>query len=264
MKEIPNDLSDNARYYIEVWMRALNCFLGWDQNRVLQWAEQYYDEFRTNEDWFCHDGDAIHYLVPLLIPPELQCKLSAEELEDLKTRLSISIHVGGADLPPRIVALNETFPMTPEALEEIDRFRKKAEAKGWYFSGNMDTYNWSAAKTRIEHILRDYKSRDQVPRLARDLDSSDPSIREAAAEALARMGKLAKPATTELVKLVYCHLHEKAALLAMESLKNIGIRSLEVLKVLEHAATNSDADVQRKARYVHYALTLDRRSWDQA
>ena len=261
MKGIPEDLSENTQHYIKVWARALGAFLAWQEERVLQWAQQFYEALRTDENWFCRE-DEIRYILPLLIPEVLTEELSPEELDDLKRRLAISIHVGAVRFPPRITELNETLPTTPEAAREIGEFIRKSKAEGSWFSGSLDQYDWAAAKARIQAILEDYRARDRLPSLARDLFAPDAVIRECAAETLARMGRLAAPAKAGLIEVIRGFPHEKAALFAIDALLNLDDPSPEILDALSRAATSAEPSIRRKARYAHFALTFENRSWD--
>jgi hypothetical protein len=94
-----------------------------------------------------------------------------------------------------------------------------------------------------------------VPTITRGLESSDPYIRDAAAHALARMGKDAAPARKELVKVVLHHVGESAARYAVLALGEIGDGSAEVLDALKYAAQAVDSDGRGEARKVYENLT---------
>ena len=101
-----------------------------------------------------------------------------------------------------------------------------------------------------------------MPSLASDLSSSDPTTREAAVQNLVCMGKVAAPARKSLVDVVKKCLPEKTTFFALEALQNIGDYSQEVLDALSEAAHSPDPDIRRRARYVHYSLSRERRDWD--
>ena len=78
----------NKEDYLAAWVEMLGAFLGWSEEQVLSWA-------RSGVKWTALDDphDIIYHESPyywmkhLLIPTELQQRLSPEELRRLESRL---------------------------------------------------------------------------------------------------------------------------------------------------------------------------------
>jgi HEAT repeat protein len=101
-------------------------------------------------------------------------------------------------------------------------------------------------------------ARDSLPAIIRGLESDDPFVRDAAAQAALEMKCLAKPATKQLIKLIYDHRNEGAARYAVLALGEIDESSPEVLDVLKYAVEASDSYGKDEARKVYEKLRKKR------
>jgi hypothetical protein len=109
--------------YLMVWSNILTVFLGWSNEELEKWSRKWDDglnnataEFRG---WFYHET-AEHYVIPLLIPETLRRRLSAVERNVLVGRLQWAITQGDSRVE------------------------------------FAESYDWRAAKSRVEAVLIEY------------------------------------------------------------------------------------------------------------
>jgi len=148
--------TDMKRVYLNSWTKAFATFLGWSQEKVMEWARQYEQEL-TNPDCFFYHETAMYYVVPFLIPIRLHRELPPMELLRLRGRLEGAIQGGAApDLPEDLAKSKEQKPLF-EWLPEFGRHRKSMMDSGkWLSDFNVDIFDWGAAKRRVESILSEY------------------------------------------------------------------------------------------------------------
>jgi hypothetical protein len=108
--------------YLKVWYNFLRFFLGWPTDQINRWAVKWEDGLNNKAygGLFYHDT-ALSYVVPLLIPDRLRERLGFGEFNRLCERLETAI-----------VERNSEFVLA-------------------------STYDWEAAKHRVESILAEYE-----------------------------------------------------------------------------------------------------------
>jgi hypothetical protein len=111
-----NELDDLRLTYIRIWERLFFEFLGWDNARVIEWANGW-SLLKEPNLMFFHESP-IYYAAPQLIPEDLRSSLSRTERDTLLRRIEAII-----DQPALFTAL--------------------------------DTYDWSAARNRVGELLQD-------------------------------------------------------------------------------------------------------------
>jgi len=98
-------------------------------------------------------------------------------------------------------------------------------------------------------------AQDATQTLAEGLQSGDPFVREAAAQALFRMGKYAITAKRGLIDVLHYHVNEGTVRYAVLALDEIGDESQEVLDALEYVAFAKDSYAASEAIGVYFKLT---------
>lgn len=121
-----------------IWHRILSMFLDWDEARIDAWADQFEPGLSDENSLHYHES-ATWYVSPLLIPKDIADQLSFIEFRNLRLRLEGLI-----------------FPDWPS----------------WNLPEELETYDWVAAKQRVDTYLEDLRSRlsgrDSDGRLAAD------------------------------------------------------------------------------------------------
>ena len=107
--------------YLKLWHNVLSVFLGWSAEMIDQWSDKWEDGLNNKKygGLFYHDT-AVSYVVQLLIPDALWERLSTRERSQLRARIERAIEQG-----------NSMLMLVP-------------------------SYDWEAAKLRVETILSQY------------------------------------------------------------------------------------------------------------
>jgi len=119
MKMSPDD-SDNdelKQYYLDAWKKMLHAFLGWPEERVLAWVEDTRDAFLDNP--LLGHETAMYYVSSLLVPEALKATLG----------------LGLIHLANRL---------------------EKAIGQGELWPAFGESYDWDAARRRLQTILNEY------------------------------------------------------------------------------------------------------------
>jgi hypothetical protein len=98
-------------------------------------------------------------------------------------------------------------------------------------------------------------AKESVATQVEGLLSDDPFVREAAAQALFRLGEFAKPARRELVRVLATHLNEGTARYAVLALGEIGDTSPETLEALQNAAFADNSYAADEAATLYSSLS---------
>jgi hypothetical protein len=110
-----------GRIYFRFWRAGLRAVLGWSDDRVGQWTEQWKARLNNEHDSLFNDTPA-YLMAPLLIPDQLRRRIRDDEHMRLVKKLR-------------------------DALNEPDDFPEE----------NVN-YDWASAADRVRAILREYGS----------------------------------------------------------------------------------------------------------
>lgn len=85
-------VADTKRYYVRSWELTLGHFLGWNEEQVRTWAQEKWGEWLDGKfgSLFYHE-DEMHYVTPLLVPPEVAERLDPDELRQLHRQIHQSV-----------------------------------------------------------------------------------------------------------------------------------------------------------------------------
>jgi hypothetical protein len=85
--EQPIVSDDNKQYYLDIWKEMLGALLGWSESQVLEWAEETWGEFLDDPDDIFYHGTPQYWVRHLLIPDDLNARLSNPQRVDLQARI---------------------------------------------------------------------------------------------------------------------------------------------------------------------------------
>jgi hypothetical protein len=109
------------------WAKILGELLGWSVSQADAWTMRY-DEFITDYYATFRHETLVYYLIPALIPESLRTRLEPHDMTILESRIQHAIeHMGG-------------FPAAKAIVRD-------------------NTYDWAAARDRLQAILAEYGER---------------------------------------------------------------------------------------------------------
>lgn len=151
-----DDTLNSKQIYLSVWKKALTVLLGWSEDQIERWSECYRRDLDDPDSMFYHEPP-LYYVVPLLIPRRLAWRLSHRDEMRLFERLMSALEGGDwTGLPPELARLKEEMPLF-EWLPLFEVYRQELlRTNVWLNELNVDAYDWSAAKRRVEKILEEY------------------------------------------------------------------------------------------------------------
>ncbi len=120
-------------YYLIAWQGVLIGWLGWSEVRFAAWVEAWEDRIAREggvlQSWFYHE-DEWHYVLRLLVIDDLADRLQKQRTGRMYNDLAELLY---HKLQPAITQLR---------------------AAGWW---ETDSFDWQAAKTRVEAVLQKYE-----------------------------------------------------------------------------------------------------------
>jgi hypothetical protein len=159
-----------------------------------------------------------------------------------------------ARIARRLSALAEQFIKEPSKIEPLMKIDHAAKShhrfKRCYA---LDTLGRLGSQP--QEFISTQVAQTTIPTQVDGLLSDDQFIREAASQALFRLGKLAAPAKDALVAVLLKHVTEGTARYAVLALREIKDKSPEVLNALKHVAFASDSYATEEAEEAYLKLT---------
>ncbi len=113
--------SSGGTAFYRIWCRALSEFLGWSEEKVWSWAKRFEEQLNTPDD-VLYNKTPIECIADLLIPDQIGESLSADQRRTLRREIRLAI-----------------------------------ESKG-SLSTFEPTFDWEAAKTRWEWVLKHFQA----------------------------------------------------------------------------------------------------------
>jgi hypothetical protein len=149
--------ASKKRAYLNSWKNVLGAFLGWPEERVLQWVKQDYEYLLNMPDSFVYRTSAMFYIIPLLLSDRLR-RLSTDGGEvELRPRIQTAIECRISPPIPEWLKALRTRVDVEEWLQEFQKYREEAVSRGeWFSEERADQYDWKAARDRVEEILNEY------------------------------------------------------------------------------------------------------------
>lgn len=154
MDEETLDLQATKAFYSAAWKKALGELLGWSEQRITTWMQQFPDD--VNEwTWFSHETPT-YWIARELIPDWLQKRLTPLESLRLAGRLDHAIEYGARPPLPEILDVPGALPPS-EWMDRYKAYMAEVVANGQaVVEGTLDTFDWKAARRRIDKILDEY------------------------------------------------------------------------------------------------------------
>jgi len=79
---------DNKKYYLDMWKDMLHTFLGWSQERVMEWVEDTgMLKAVSNPEDILFNRPPQYWITGIFIPKSLKSRLVGIELANLKERI---------------------------------------------------------------------------------------------------------------------------------------------------------------------------------
>lgn len=118
---------ENKAGYLHDWIECLRALLGWPQQQVYKWSEQWQRGLDGLDKGMFYHETPIWRITPLMIPDSLAARMNPTDLLRLEGRIEAAIRHPGSDVP----------------------YGTEAEE-------TRENFDWSAAKQRVEAVLNEY------------------------------------------------------------------------------------------------------------
>jgi hypothetical protein len=137
--------------FMKFWRVSLRGLLGWSDDQVSDWAKQFEQDLKDLEYEFVRQ-DPISYIIPMIIPAEMQKRMSPGKLGQLYLDIYMAITGDPTMAMSKDLPDDELPPANwcRELRDKISLGKQRGEILG---SDNLDYFNWDAARKRVQHVL---------------------------------------------------------------------------------------------------------------
>jgi hypothetical protein len=137
--------------YLKFWRVSLKQLLGWSEEQISEWTEQFEQDLRDLEYEFVRQ-DPLAYIIPAVIPAEIQEKMSPGKLAKLHEEIRSAITGNPTIAMLRDLPDDQLPPLNwwTRLQDTISLGEQKGEILG---NSNLDHFDWDAARKRVQDVL---------------------------------------------------------------------------------------------------------------